>query len=63
VRLDRRTPAHQANLEMDYERIRQLALQDKRNRKMREWINGLRDEVYVDVRVTKDDVAALRSMR
>ncbi len=63
VRLERRTPAHQANLDMDYDRIRQLALQDKRNQKMREWINGLRDEVYVDVRVTKDDASELRSMR
>ena len=63
VRLDRRTPAHRANLEMDYERIRRLALQDKRNRKMKEWTTSLRDEVYVDVRITKDDVAALRSMR
>lgn len=63
VRLDRRTPAHQANLKMDYERIRQLALQDKRNRKMREWIDQLREEVYVDVRVTKDDISSLRSLR
>lgn len=63
VRLDRRTPSHRVNLEMDYERIRQLALQDKRNRKMREWMTQLRDEVYVDIRVSKDDVAALRSMR
>lgn len=63
VRLDRRTPAHRANLEMDYERIRRLALQDKRNRKMREWIDQLREEVYVDVRVTKDDISGLRSLR
>jgi peptidyl-prolyl cis-trans isomerase SurA len=63
VRLDRRTPAHRASLEMDYERIRRLALQDKRNREMREWIDSLRDEVYVDIRVTQDDLSALRSMR
>jgi peptidyl-prolyl cis-trans isomerase SurA len=63
VRLDRRTPSHRVNLEMDYERIRQLALQDKRNRKMREWTSQLRDEVYVDIRVTEDDVSSLRSMR
>lgn len=63
VRLERRTPAHRANLEMDYERIRQLALQDKRNRKLREWIDRLRDEVYVDIRVSKEDLAALRSVR
>lgn len=63
VRLDERTPAHRASLKTDYERIRQLALQDKRNRKMREWIDELRDEVYVDVRVSEDDLSALRSMR
>jgi peptidyl-prolyl cis-trans isomerase SurA len=63
VRLDRRTPAHRVNLEMDYQRIRQLALQDKRNKKMREWIDELRDEVYVDIRVTKDDLSSLRSVR
>ena len=63
VRLDDRTPAHRASLEEDYERIRQLALQDKRNRRMREWVNGLRDEVYVEVRVSKDDLAQLRSVR
>jgi peptidyl-prolyl cis-trans isomerase SurA len=63
VRLDRRTPSHRVNLEMDYERVRQLALQDKRNRRMREWISELRNEVYVDIRVSKEDLAALRSVR
>lgn len=63
VRLDRRTPAHRVNLETDYDRVRQLALQDKRNRKMKEWTDRLRDEVYVDVRVSKEDVSSLRSMR
>jgi peptidyl-prolyl cis-trans isomerase SurA len=63
VRLDDRTPAHRANLKQDYDRIRRLALQDKRNRKMQEWVKSLRDEVYVDVRVTKDDLSTLRSAR
>ena len=63
VRLDRRTPAHRANLEMDYERIRQLALQDKRSRKMQEWIDDLRDEVYVDIRITERDLTAMRGFR
>jgi peptidyl-prolyl cis-trans isomerase SurA len=63
VRLGDRTPAHRANLEQDYERIRRLALQDKRNREMRDWIDQLRDEVYVEVRVTQDDLSALRSLR
>lgn len=63
VRLDDRTPSHRANLKEDYDRIRRLALQNKRRRKMQEWVRGLRDEVYVDVRVTKDDLSALRSAR
>lgn len=63
VRLDRRNPAHRANLEMDYERIRQLALQDKRSRKMEEWIDQLRDEVYVDIRITERDLTAMRGFR
>jgi peptidyl-prolyl cis-trans isomerase SurA len=63
VRLGDRTPAHRASLEEDYQRIRRLALQDKRNRKMQEWIDKIRDEVYVEVRVTKDDLSQLRSVR
>ncbi|PSQ62275.1 MAG: peptidylprolyl isomerase, partial [Bacteroidetes bacterium QH_1_61_8] len=63
VRLDRRIPAHRVSLETDSERIRQLALQDKRNRKMREWIDRLRDEVYVDIRISKEDISSLRSAR
>jgi len=63
VRLGDRTPAHRANLDQDYDRIRRLALRDKRNREMQEWIDQLRDEVYVNVRVTKDDLSELRSVR
>lgn len=63
VRLDRRQPAHRANLGMDYDRIRQMALRDKQNRKIREWISELRDDVYVDLRVSKEDIAELRSVR
>jgi len=63
VRLDRRTPAHRANLEQDYERIRRLALQEKKSRKMEEWLRQLRDEVYVDVRITEPDMtAAMRGL-
>ena len=63
IRLDRRTPAHRANLDMDYERIRQLALQEKQDRKMQEWIDQLRDEVYVDIRITERDLTAMRGFR
>lgn len=60
IRLGRRVPAHRVNLETDYERIRQLALQDKQNRKMREWLDTLRDEIYVDIRVSESDLTAMR---
>jgi peptidyl-prolyl cis-trans isomerase SurA len=56
VLLEGLTPAHRVNLEQDYSRIRQFALQDKQQRVMQEWINGLREEVYVDIRIQKDDV-------
>lgn len=61
VRLERRIPAHRVNLETDYERIREIALQDKRNRKMREWLDDLRDEIHVDIRVSKSDLTAMES--
>lgn len=61
VLLERRVPAHRVNLEQDYDRIRQLALQDKRNRKMQNWFDQLRDEIYVDVRVSKSELAAMQS--
>ncbi len=60
VKLQRRTPAHRVNLNQDYERIRQFALQDKKQRKINEYLQDLRDEIYVDVRITKDDLTAMR---
>jgi peptidyl-prolyl cis-trans isomerase SurA len=60
VRLERRVPAHRVNLDQDYNRIRQLALRDKRNRKMQEWFDQLRNEIYVDVRISKSELAAMQ---
>lgn len=51
VRLDRHTPQHTANLKQDYDRIEQLALQQKRARIMSEWIDELREEVYVEFKI------------
>ncbi|MFH5885823.1 peptidylprolyl isomerase [Halalkalibaculum sp. DA3122] len=51
VRLDRRVPEHVANLEQDYEQIKNIALQEKQYRMMREWINDLRDEVYIEYKI------------
>ena len=60
VLLQRRVPAHRVNLDQDYERIRQFALRDKRSRKMREWSNTLRDKIYVDIRISKEELTAMR---
>lgn len=46
----RRMPEHQVDLDTDYERIEQYALQEKRARIMQEWISRLREDVYVDLR-------------
>jgi peptidyl-prolyl cis-trans isomerase SurA len=55
VRLDRHIPEHRANLEQDYEQIRQFALQQKRQEKMSKWIEDLRDEVYVEFKIPIPD--------
>ena len=60
VKLERRVPAHRASLDQDYERIRQLVLRDKRSRKMREWTDQLRQEIYVDIRISKAELTAMR---
>lgn len=59
VQLHRRTPEHRVNLEMDYERIRQFALQEKQNRVLEEWLADKREEVYVKVMVENpEDIMA-----
>jgi peptidyl-prolyl cis-trans isomerase SurA len=56
LRLDKRVPPHQVNLKDDYEQIEQYALQDKRQRVMNRWMEELREEVFVDIRVDPDDI-------
>ena len=60
VQLERRVPAHRANLKQDYERIRQFALREKRNRKMDGWSSQLKEEIYVDIRISKSELTAMR---
>lgn len=57
LKLQQHLPAHRVNLETDYDRIKQFALQDKQSREMNEWINELREEVYIDIRMRLDPVA------
>lgn len=58
VLLQDRKPPHRVNLNDDYERIRQYALQEKQQRVFREWMDELREDVYVDVRITRDELAS-----
>lgn len=58
VKLQRRLPAHRVSLETDYDRIREFALQEKQARALEEWIEELREEVYVDIRVDPDSLTA-----
>lgn len=51
VRLDAHYPEHVANLEDDYNRIREIALQRKRMQVMNDWLKDLREKIYVDIRV------------
>ncbi len=55
VRLDRHIPEHRANMEDDYDQLREFALQQKQNRILNEWIEGLRDEVFVDFKIEVPD--------
>ena len=50
VRLQRRVPEHRVDLETDYTRIEQLALQEKRQEELSRWLRRLRDDVYLDFR-------------
>lgn len=60
VRLDRHIPEHRANLSQDYDQIRNFALQQKTSRIMAQWIDDLRDEVYVEFKIPlPNDVESL----
>ena len=59
VRLDQHMPQHRANLDDDYDRIRQSALERKQQRIIGKWIDDLRDEVYVEFKIPiPDDLSA-----
>lgn len=60
ILLERRIPAHRVNLESDYTRIRRYALQSKQNRKLQDYLDQLREEIYVDIRVSESDLAAMQ---
>ncbi|MFB3131377.1 MAG: peptidylprolyl isomerase [Rhodothermales bacterium] len=61
VKLQRRVPSHQVGILTDYSRIEQLAQQAKRTRVMRQWLDTLREEVYIELRGKALELAMARS--
>src|SRR5699024_9242894 len=55
VRLDDHVDKHVANFEQDYSRIKRVALQNKQNRKIQDWISELRDDMYVKYKIPVPD--------
>ncbi len=51
VRLDEHNPEHVANLEDDYDRIKNFALQDKQFKIVQNWINNLKNQVYIEYKI------------
>lgn len=52
VRLDNRVPEHVANLEQDYSRIKESALQQKQQREFNKLLEELRKEMYVEYKIS-----------
>ncbi|GAA5520724.1 peptidylprolyl isomerase [Aliifodinibius salicampi] len=55
VRLDQHVPEHVANLEQDYQRIKQVALQEKQQEHIQDLISELRQEMYVEYKIPIPD--------
>ena len=47
--LKSRTPPHQANLDQDYAKIKEAAMDDKINRKLSEWFEGRRKVTFINI--------------
>ncbi len=58
VLLQKRTPAHTLSLADDYTLLAEYALQEKRQRSLRTWVDALRGSTYIDIRATDRYVAA-----
>ncbi len=56
VRLDEQIPEHTASMEMDYERLKSIALQQKQNLEYQKWLKELRNDIYIEYRIPKMDL-------
>lgn len=61
VRLDDRIQEHTASLEQDYQRIQNIALQEKRFKAMRRWIDKLKDQVFIEYKIPVPDQIAQKT--
>ena len=50
LKLQQRVPSHQVDIETDYTRIKQIALQEKQSVVFQEWLDELREDVYIETR-------------
>ncbi len=55
VKLNDRIEEHRANMEQDYQLIRNFALQQKSQRELAQWVMNLRDEMFVEYRIPVPD--------
>lgn len=51
VKLDQRVEEHLANFDQDYDRLKQIALQEKRGREYEKWLTSLRDDFYIEYKI------------
>jgi len=51
VYLEKRIPQHLANLDLDYQEMKKLADDNKKQKKYREWIENLKEKIYWEVRI------------
>jgi len=58
--LKSRTPPHQANLEQDFAKIKEAALQDKINRKLSEWFEDRRKVTFISIDESYHDCDELK---
>lgn len=55
VRLDEHVPEHTANLQDDYQRIKNFALREKQYKILQQWIDELREQVYIEYKIPMPD--------
>ncbi len=51
VRLDKRIPEHQPNLEMDFEEIKRLTTMQKRSKLYEKWMEEIKKDIYWEIRI------------